>query len=71
MGEGLTDEHIGKERFNFVKKANLSDNNFENINSIAKKFSTAKKLILSIFIVNIDNNKFVQVDIEQNLEELQ
>ena len=51
MGEGLIDEQIEEEPFNFVKKANLSDNNFENINSIAKKFPKAKKLILSNFYI--------------------
>ena len=49
MGEGLTDEQIGKETFDFVKSANLSENKFENINSITKKFPNAKKLILSNF----------------------
>ena len=71
MGEGLTDEQIGKVPLNFVKSANLSENNFKNINSISKKFPHAKKLILSNFYFNIDNNKFLHVDIEQNLAELQ
>jgi hypothetical protein len=51
MGEGLTDEQIGKESFDFVKSANLSENNFKSLNPIAKKFSKAKKLILSNFYI--------------------
>ena len=47
MGKVLTDERIRKKPFDFVKSANLSENKFENINSIVKKFPKAKKLILS------------------------
>ena len=36
-----------------------------------KKFPKAKKLILSNFILNIDNSKFLHLDIEKNFAELQ